>query len=144
MKVVYAETSAVLAWLLEDEPRLRARSVIDSTDQVVTSVLTLLEATRGILRAVNERHVTAVEASRLRGLLAQTITGWQLLEITPDIRLRAGEPFPIEPVRTLDAIHLATALHFARAFPSLPVLTFDERILANLEPLGLTNAATQQ
>jgi predicted nucleic acid-binding protein len=142
VKVVYAETSAVLAWLLEDEPRLRARSVIDSADQVVTSVLTLLEATRGILRAVNENHVTAAEASRISKLLAQTISGWQLLEITPDIRIRAGAPFPVEPVRTLDAIHLATALHFARIFPSLPVLTFDERILANLEPLGLTNAAT--
>jgi predicted nucleic acid-binding protein len=144
VKVVYAETSAVLAWLLGDELRLRARSVIDSTDQVVTSVLTLLEGTRGILRAVNERHVTSAEASRISKLLAQTINGWQLLEITPDIRIRAGEPFPIEPVRTLDAIHLATALHFAGVFPGLPVLTFDERILANLKPLGLTNAATQQ
>jgi hypothetical protein len=28
-------------------------------------------------------------------------------------------------------------------FPGLPVLTFDERILANLEPLGLTNAIAQ-
>jgi hypothetical protein len=43
-------------------------------------------------------------------------------------------------VRTLDAIHLATALRFATTFPALPVLTFDERILANLEPLGLASA----
>ena len=140
MKVVYAETSAVLAWLLGDEPRLLTRRVVDSADQVVTSVLTLLEATRGILRAANERHVTAVDASRLKGLLARTATAWELLEITPDIRIRAGEPFPVEPMCTLDAIHLATALHFARAFPGLSVLTFDERILVNLEPLGLLQA----
>ena len=63
-----------------------------------------------------------------------------MLEITSDIRIRAGEPFPVEPVRTLDAIHLASALRFATTFPALPVLTFDERILANLEPLGLANA----
>ncbi len=144
MKVVYAETSAVLAWLLGDEPRLRARRVIDSADQVVTSVLTLLEATRGILRAASERRVTAADASRLKGLLFRTTTAWQVLEMTPDIRIRAGEPFPIEPVRTLDAIHLATALRFARLFPGLPVLTFDERILSNLEPLGMMDATTQE
>ncbi|MGH9366202.1 MAG: type II toxin-antitoxin system VapC family toxin [Thermoanaerobaculia bacterium] len=141
MKVVYAETSAVLAWLLGDESRLRARRVVDSADQVVTSVLTLVEATRGILRAANEQRVAAVDASRLRGLLARTTTAWELMEITPEIRVRAGEPFPVEPVRTLDAIHLATALQFARALPELSVLTFDERILANLEPLGLLRAA---
>ena len=53
--------------------------------------------------------------------------------------LKKGESL-LDTVRTLDAIHLATALHFARAFPALPVLTFDERILANLEPLGLASA----
>lgn len=143
MKVVYAETSAVLAWLLGDESRLRARRVVDSADQVVTSVLTLVEVTRGILRAANEQRVAAVDASRLRGLLARTTTAWELMEITPEIRVRAGEPFPVEPVRTLDAIHLATALQFARALPELSVLTFDERILANLEPLSLLRAATR-
>ena len=140
MKVVYAEASAVLAWLLGDESGLRARRGLDSADQVVTSVLTLLEATRGIRRAASERRVSAVNASRLQGLLTRTTTAWQLLEITPDIRLRAAEPFPIEPIRTLDALHLATVLQFARVFPGLPVLTFDERILANLEPLGLASA----
>lgn len=140
MKVVYAETSAVLAWLLGDESGLLARRGVDSADQIVTSVLTLLEATRGIRRAASERRVSAANASRLQGLLTRTTTAWQLLEITPDIRVRAAEPFPIEPVRTLDALHLATALSFARVFPGLPVLTFDERILANLGPLGLASA----
>ena len=143
MKVVYADTSAVLAWLLGDESRLRARRVVDSADQVVTSVLTLVEATRAIQRAANEQRVAAVDASRLRGLLARTTTAWELMEITPEIRVRAGEPFPVEPVRTLNAIHLATALQFARALPELSVLTFDERILANLEQLSLLRAATR-
>jgi predicted nucleic acid-binding protein len=140
VKVVYAETSAVVAWLLGDESGLLARRGLDSADQIVASVLTLLEATRGIRRAASERRISAVNASRLQGLLTRTTTAWQLLEITPDIRVRAAEPFPIEPVRTLDALHLATALHFARVFPGLPVLSFDERILANLEPLGLASA----
>jgi len=143
VKVVYAETSAVLAWLLGDEPGPRARRVLNSADQVVTSVLTLLEATRGIMRAASERHITAVDASRLKGLLTRATAAWQLLEITPEIRVRAAERFPIEPVRTLDAIHLATALYFARVFSGLSVLTFDDRILANLEPLSFINAVAE-
>jgi predicted nucleic acid-binding protein len=142
VKVVYGETSAVLSWLLGDETRLRARRIIDSADRVVTSILTLIEAKRGILRAANERRVTGIEASRLKGMLARTATAWEMLEITPEIRIRAGERFPVEPVCTLDAIHLATALHFGMAFPSLSVLTFDERILVNLEPLGLLPTGT--
>ena len=142
MKVVYGETSAVLAWLLGDENRLRALRIINSADRVVTSILTLIEAKRGILRAANERRVTGIEASRLKEVLARTATAWELLEITPEIHIRAGEPFPVEPVRTLDAIHLATALQFDRIFPGISVLTFDERILVNLEPLGLLRART--
>ena len=144
MNAVYAETSAVVAWLLGEQSGLRARRVLDSADQVVTSVLTLLEAMRGILRAATERRLTAANASRLKGLLTRTTTAWQLLEVTQDIRVRAAEPFPIEPVRTLDALHLATALQFSRVFPGLPVLTFDERILANLDPLGLASALPRQ
>jgi predicted nucleic acid-binding protein len=142
VKVVYGETSAVLAWLLGDETRNRVRRVVDSADRVVTSVLTLIEANRGIRRAANERRVTGIDASRLKKLLSQTTNGWELLEITPEIRIRAGEPFPVEPVRTLDAIHLATALRFAQVFTHISVLSFDERILANVEPLGLIRAGT--
>jgi predicted nucleic acid-binding protein len=130
------------AWLLGDETRHRVRRVIDSADRVVTSALTLIEANRGILRAVNERRLTGIDASRLEKLLSQAINSWELLEITPEIRIRAGEPFPVEPVRTLDAIHLATALRFARVFPDISVLSFDERIVVNLEPLGLLQAGT--
>ena len=39
--------------------------------------------------------------------------------------------------RTLDAIHLATALAFTEAFPELGVVSLDRRILDNAESLGL-------
>jgi predicted nucleic acid-binding protein len=143
VKVVYAETSAVLGWLLGEESLPQPAIVIDSAERVVTSVLTLLEASRGILRAANQSGLAAADASRLRGLLARAASGWNLLEITADIRTRAAEAFPVEPVRTLDAVHLATMLDFVRVFPELSVLSFDARILANLEPLGLPRASIE-
>lgn len=142
MNIVYAETSAVLGWLLGEQDPLQPAAAIDSAEKIVTSVLTLLEASRGILRAANERRLEGAHAFHLRGLLTRAASAWDLMEITADIRARAAEPFPFEPVRTLDAIHLATALEFAKVFPEISVLTLDERISANLEPLGLANALT--
>jgi predicted nucleic acid-binding protein len=143
VNAVYLETSAVVRWLLGEPNALKIAKRIQETAEPLCSALTLLEAQRALARAERERPSRARQLHLLRRQLVEASADWHLMEITPDIRIRAGEPFPNEPVRTLDAIHLATALHFARVFPALPVLTFDERILRNLGPLGLTNAITQ-
>ena len=142
MIVVYAETSSVLAWLLGEEGALETAAVIDSADKIVTSVLTVLEANRGILRAAEQRGVTPADAASLKGLLARAASDWDLMEITGEIRVKAAERFPVEPVRTLDAIHLATALEFTQIYTGISILSSDARILSNLEPLGLLRATT--
>jgi len=43
----------------------------------------------------------------------------------------------VEPVRTLDAIHLATTLAFTRAFSDLEIVSFDRRLLENARALGI-------
>ncbi|MGH9366130.1 MAG: type II toxin-antitoxin system VapC family toxin [Thermoanaerobaculia bacterium] len=143
MNAVYLETSAVLRWLLGEPDASDIAQHIQATAEPVCSALTILEAHRALIRAERERLTRGPRLRLLRSQLGEASANWNVLEVTPDIRLRAAEPFPIEPVRTLDAIHLATALHFARVFPSLSVLTFDERILSNLEPLGLISAIAE-
>ena len=143
MSAVYLETSAVLRWLFgePDAPAI-ARRIQEATEPVC-SALTLLEAQRALVRVERERRRWGRPSRLLRRQLGEASADWNVLEITPDIRIRAAEPFPVEPVRTLDAIHLATALHVARAFPGLSVFTFDERIVSNLEPLGLVRTAVE-
>ena len=58
------------------------------------------------------------------------------MEISAEVRHLAGRKFPVEPIRTLDAIHLSTALVLMRAFPELSMLTYDRRILDNARALG--------
>ena len=70
-------------------------------------------------------------------MLARGKAGWILVEISEEVRSRAGRMFPTEPVRTLDAIHLATVLILMRALPELRLLSYDERILENARPLGI-------
>ena len=137
MSAVYLETSAVLRWLLGESDAQEIAARIQEATEPVCSVLTILETQRALVRAERERPSRGRQLRSLRRQLGEASADWNVLEITPQVCVRAGEPFPVEPVRTLDAIHLATALHFARAFPSLSVLTFDERIVVNLDPLGL-------
>jgi len=57
--------------------------------------------------------------------------------VTAPTRKKAALPFPMEPVRALEAIHLATALEFTRAFPDLRVLSLDRRVADNAIALGI-------
>ena len=137
MKTVYFETSALLAWLFGEARAAEVKNRIDRADTVVTSVLTLMEAERAIVRAETGSLISAGDAERLRGLLARSKAGWMLMEISEDVRMRASRAFPAEPIRTLDSIHLATALVFMRVFPALELFSYDERILRNAGVLGI-------
>jgi len=141
LNAVYVETSAVLRWLFGQERADRVASFFEAVHRPLSSVLTILEARRAIVRASRERRIQRPRALQLERLLTHASETWTLLEITEHIRFRAARPFPVEPVRTLDAIHLSTSLEFAQVFPNLSVLSFDDRILDNLEPLGLVRAA---
>jgi predicted nucleic acid-binding protein len=136
MTAIYFESSAVLMWLLGEPRAGEVISSIDAAGTVVTSVLTLVEVERALIRAEREQILTAVESEKLRGLLARAKAGWILMEISEDIRARAGRMFPAEPIRTLDALHLATALVTLQALPDLRLLSFNQRILDNARVLG--------
>ena len=137
MAAVYLETSALLAWLLGEPRSGEVAAAVDGADEVVSSVLTVTEAARGLLRAEQLGRLTAVERLELRGVLERLHPQWLLMEVTAKVRGRAAEPFPGEPVRTLDAIHLATALELRRAWPELVVASLDRRVRAGAVGLGL-------
>jgi predicted nucleic acid-binding protein len=134
---VYLETSALLAWLLGEPAGDIVRQTLDGAPVVVTSRLTLVEAARGLLRAEHERRLSAAERHALTGMLAAAAAGWFRLAIADATCERAERPFPIEPVRTLDALHLASALMALEVYPELTVLTLDDRVMANAGSLGL-------
>lgn len=49
---------------------------------------------------------------------------------------RARRPFPGEPLRTLDALHIASALTARSAVPGLALLTLDNRVRGSAAELG--------
>jgi predicted nucleic acid-binding protein len=134
---VYAESSAILAWLLDEESGSQVREVLTASEVVIASDLTVIECDRVILRAVALRELTEAEAADRRGHLITAATHWHVLRISPEIVERARQPFPGEPIRTLDAIHLASALVARTIVPGLALLSLDDRIRRAAVPLGL-------
>jgi hypothetical protein len=143
MMTVYLETSALLAWLLGEPQGAIVRNILHKAESIVSSAITVVEAERAILRAEREGLISPGERQRIRGLLAHAHIEWSLLEITQTIRARAAQPFPVEPVRTLNAIHLATALEFLLIYPDISILSLDKRVVENIIPLGFTNALSK-
>lgn len=80
--------------------------------------------------------MTAAQAADLRAIFAQATSTWAVLEVSDEVARRAEVGFPVEPVRTLDAIHLASALLLREALPDLAIVTTDERVRANAHALG--------
>jgi len=134
---VYAESSAILAWLLDEESGSQVREVLATSEVVISSDLTLIESDRVILRAVALGELTEAEAADRRGHLMAAADHWHVLRISPEIVDRSRQPFPGEPIRTLDAIHLASALVARRILPGLALLSLDDRIRRAAGPLGL-------
>ncbi len=125
---VYAESSAVLAWLLGEEVGHPVREVLRRAGLVMASDLTLVECDRVLIRAVTLGEIDEATAADRRGHLNAAAAHWHLWRVSSDIADRARHPFPAEPVRTLDAIHLASALAVRSAVPGVELLSLDDRI----------------
>jgi predicted nucleic acid-binding protein len=63
--------------------------------------------------------------------------GWFIMNVDEAVVFRASRDFPIEPVRSLDALHLATALEYQKLYPHCRILSLDKRIRENADALGM-------
>jgi hypothetical protein len=133
---IYAESSAVLAWLLGEAAGRRVREVLRHAELVMASDVVLIECDRVLIRAVTLGEIDEAKAADRRAYLNAAASHWHLCRLSLDIVDRARHAFPAEPVRTLDAIHLASALAVRSTVPSTELLSLDDRIRRAGEQLG--------
>lgn len=134
---LYAESSAVLAWLFDESSGTASREALASAELIITSELTLIECDRVLVRASAIGEIAEADAASLRAVLRRAAAHWVLLRLEDEVSERARRAFPVEPVRTLDAIHLSSALVARSAVHDVSVLSLDSRIRANSAMLGL-------
>lgn len=133
---LYVESSAVLAWLLEEAAADSVEEAFDRADGVVASDLTLVECDRALMRAYAVGVLSEMETARRRAVLEAASVNWILLKLDREVLERARRRFPAEPVRTLDALHIATALAARSAISDLALLSLDRRVRENAVALG--------
>jgi predicted nucleic acid-binding protein len=134
---LYAESSAVLAWLLDEPTAPSVRRLLGEAELIIASDLTLIECDRVLLRALALKELTEAEAADRRAHLIAAAAHWQVLRIAGEIVDRARQPFPGDPVRPLDAIHLASLLVARSAIAGLRMLALDERVRRAAKGLGV-------
>lgn len=130
----------MLRWLLRAPDGPDIEKAIAGASRVYTSVLTLAEAGRSLRRLVATGALAAASGDAANALLGAVSARWNLHVITEPVLARVTDRFPVEPVRTLDAIHLATAALLAAELGPLAVLSADDRIRRNARAMGLAVA----
>jgi predicted nucleic acid-binding protein len=133
-RVRYLESSALVAALLEGDVAVVKKTPRDT--HVVTSALTLAEAGRAIIRARATGRLTAEEEHAAAQALRTFVRRCFTLDVDRAVLDRVRRPFPVEPIRTLDAVHLATAELLGEAPPLVTIVTRDDRVRKNAEALG--------
>ena len=131
---LYLETSALLRAAI-----LEQREVVDRMELFkvwVTSALTLVECERSLVAMLHRKQISRTRRAKAHAYLREVVWHTDVSELDGTILDRAGQPFPVEPVRSLDGLHLAAILKWAELGP-VEVLTCDSRVKQNAEALGL-------
>jgi predicted nucleic acid-binding protein len=128
------ESSALVAALLERDTA--AMKPLPAGTQHVTSALTLAEAGRAIIRARATGRLTAAQEQAAVRALRTFERRCFILDVDRAVLHRVRRPFPIEPIRTLDAVHLATTELLGEPPQVVTIVTRDVRVRDNARALG--------
>ncbi len=134
----YIETSALLSALLEQEPT--ATRELRTAGRRVTSALTVAESYRAVVRARTSGRLDAEQERAVVLALRTFFARCDLIAVTDEVLIRAGRAFPEEPIRMLDAIHLASAEILGEPPPLVTIITRDARVRENAGALGYGTA----
>lgn len=132
--VLYLESSAVVAALIESDQK--ARASIRARTPKAASALTFAETARALLRLKRSDALSAEQERQAVRALGRIRRRCYVVAVTEEVLERVGRPFPVEPIRTLDAIHLATAEFIGQPPPLVTIVTRDECVRANAMALG--------
>lgn len=133
---LYVESSAVLAWLLEEPGSEAVVEQLASAEMVVTSELTIVETHRILVRSVAIERLAEPVAGRCLMRLNRAARHWLVLQFVDEVCERAGRSLPGEPIRTLDAFHLSFGLFAQTLASEMGFLSLDRRIRESAGLLG--------
>jgi predicted nucleic acid-binding protein len=124
--VLYLDSSAILKLVLPEPETTALVEALRADPEVISSVLARVEVLRAVRRVGGRRALL----DRAESVLRRTA----LVRITDGIVQAASRLAPTE-LRTLDAIHLATAVSVGASLAA--VVTYDARLASAVRGAGL-------
>ena len=122
--MIYLDSSVALAQLLAED-----RTPPETLWQESLVASRLLEYE--VWNRLNARGLGRSHGEEARALIGRVA----LLELVPPVLGRALEPFPT-PVRTLDALHLASLEFLRGRGQAVALATYDDRLLSAARAMG--------
>ena len=132
----YLDSSVLLRHILLGEEPIRHALEFP---RVVSSELIEIECRRVLHRCRLAGELTDEALTVARERLDEVLAGIDLLEVSRQIKQRAMAPFPVN-VRTLDALHVATALMVGEDAGGVALFSHDEGMNRCARSLGITAA----
>ncbi|HEY7665711.1 MAG TPA: PIN domain-containing protein [Xanthobacteraceae bacterium] len=123
--MIYLDSSVALAHLLAED-----RAPPDTIWQAPLVSSRLLEYE--VWNRIHSRGLGRSHGQEARALIGRLA----LIELEPTVLARAVEPFPV-PVRTLDALHLASIEFLRSRRQPVELLSYDERLLTAARALRI-------
>lgn len=123
--MIYLDTSVALAHLLAEDRRPPASLW---AEPIVSSRLLEYE----VWNRLNSRGLAASHRAPAEALIGRLA----FVELFRQVLVRATEPFPL-PVRTLDALHLASMDFLLRQGQRIRLASYDERLNAAAVKTGI-------
>ena len=123
--MIYLDSSVALCHLLTED-RLVPEQLWQ--ESLVSSRLLEYE----IWTRINARRLARSHGGHVRALVGRVA----LIELTPPVLARALEPFP-KPVRTLDALHLASIDFLRKQGQTVTLASYDSRLIGAARALRI-------
>ncbi|TGM57259.1 PIN domain-containing protein [Leptospira vanthielii] len=130
--VYYIETSIILSIILGDPFNDKAVNIWNSPSEKVSSILTLIEATIVLRRFFknNKKNLSSQWLSKHEKLLKELLSECSLMKIDENIQSVIELKKEIADCRSLDGIHVATAIYLKDVLRSsnFAFYSFDKRV----------------
>jgi len=136
----YFDTSALIKRYIKETGRREVLQLLRRYD-VVTSVIVPVELRSALRRRASEGTLDAERVPEVLKRVATDRAYWTLVEIASDVLMAAETLVATHPLRTLDAVHVASAQIFAARItqPDLMFVSADARQTKAAVAVGMTS-----
>ncbi len=139
----YIDTSTYLKVFVKESGSAKARELIKK-HRMLTSALVSVECFSALSRKKQAGELKSKEFDSLIKKIRESFDHIEIIRLTDEVLEKAGQVVVSSPVRSLDALHIASALIFQDAMQiSLPFITSDHRQLETAQEHGFTTVLVE-